>query len=166
MTKNMADRYRRWFEYERDAHAKVLASLHSVPPDGRQSPAFRRAVTLLAHIVAARRVWLYRLGLASSPPQEFFPENLTLDEVAADLEAVESLWADCVARCDDTELSRRIEYQSYDAGRFCNTVEDILTQLFGHSWYHRGQIAALVRTAGGRPAVTDFIYWCREPIEA
>jgi uncharacterized damage-inducible protein DinB len=54
------------------------------------------------------------------------------------------------------------EYQSLDAGRFRNTIADVLAQLYGHSWYHRGQIAMLVRTAGGQPAVTDLIYWCRE----
>jgi uncharacterized damage-inducible protein DinB len=43
-------------------------------------------------------------------------------------------------------------------------VEDILAQLFGHSWYHRGQIAMLVRTAGDEPAVTDLIYWCRKDV--
>ena len=31
MAGNLADRYRRWFEYEKDAHAKVLASLAAVP---------------------------------------------------------------------------------------------------------------------------------------
>jgi uncharacterized damage-inducible protein DinB len=51
-----------------------------------------------------------------------------------------------------------------DAGRFRNPVEEILTQLFGHSWYHRGQIAVLVRAAGGTPAITDLIYWCRQPV--
>jgi uncharacterized damage-inducible protein DinB len=40
-------------------------------------------------------------------------------------------------------------------------LADILAQLFGHSWYHRGQIAMLVRAAGGEPAVTDRIDWCR-----
>jgi uncharacterized damage-inducible protein DinB len=45
-------------------------------------------------------------------------------------------------------------------------VEDILAQLFGHSSYHRGQIAMLVRAAGGEPAVTDLIYWCREGVPA
>ena len=43
-------------------------------------------------------------------------------------------------------------------------IEDILAQLFGHSWYHRGQIALLVRAAGGEPAVTDLIYWSREAV--
>lgn len=45
-------------------------------------------------------------------------------------------------------------------------VEDILTQLFGHSWYHRGQIALLVRACGGQPAETDFVFWTREPVSS
>jgi uncharacterized damage-inducible protein DinB len=44
-------------------------------------------------------------------------------------------------------------------------VEDILTQLFGHSSYHRGQVALLIRDLGGEPAVTDYVFWVREPVE-
>src|SRR5436309_2743490 len=78
--------------------------------------------------------------------------------------AAAALWSDYLAGADDAELARVFEYQSLDAGRFRNRVEDILAQLFGHSWYHRGQIAVLVRAAGGQPAVTDFVYWSREPV--
>ena len=56
------------------------------------------------------------------------------------------------------------EYQSLDGPWFRNSVEDILTQLFGHSWYHRGQIAALIRALGEEPAVTDFVFWARDLI--
>jgi uncharacterized damage-inducible protein DinB len=45
-----------------------------------------------------------------------------------------------------------------------NTVRDILTHLFGHSWYQRGQIAGLVRAIGGEPPVTDFVFWVREEV--
>jgi uncharacterized damage-inducible protein DinB len=159
------DRYRRWFDYERDAHAKVIVSLETVPADRRVSPEYRRALDLLEHIVGARRVWLYRLGVAAAPPNRgLSPEGLSLAEVAARLAEVEAEWADYLARLRDADLDRVFEYQSYDSGRFKNRVEDILAQLFGHSWYHRGQIAMLVRAAGGEPAVTDLVYWCREPI--
>jgi uncharacterized damage-inducible protein DinB len=160
-----ADRYRRWFDYERDAHAKVIASLETVPAANRLSPEYRKAVDLLEHIVGARRVWLFRLGVAPSPPAcGLSPEGLGLAEVAVRQADVQAMWADYLARLDDAELGRVFEYQSYDAGRFRNRVEDVLTQLFGHSWYHRGQIAMLVRAAGGEPAATDLVYWCREPV--
>ena len=38
---------------------------------------------------------------------------------------------------------------------------DLLTQLFGHAWYHRGQIALLVKDLGGEPVDTDYIFWSR-----
>jgi uncharacterized damage-inducible protein DinB len=162
-TTALADRYRRWFVYERDSHAKVLASLHSVPAEHCSDPAFAKAITLLAHIAAARQLWLYRFGVAGEAPRDFFPAGLTLAEVESRLEAVQAAWDTFLARLDDTELARTFRYQSLDGGRFRNTIEDILTQLFGHSWYHRGQIASLVRAAGGEPAITDFVYWAREP---
>lgn len=154
---------RRWFAYERVAHAKVVRSLGTVPEARRSSSEFARAVAILGHIAAARRMWLYRFGVLDQPPSALFPQAAGPDAVAADLSDVEALWEAYLDRLDDAEIDREFEYQSLDAGRFRNRVEEILTQLFGHSWYHRGQIALLVRAAGGEPAVTDYVYWCRVP---
>jgi len=162
----VVDRYRRWFEYEQDAHAKVIASLETVPVDRRESAEFRRAVSIFAHIVAARKVWLFRFGVAAAPSGALFPENPSIAAVAAEWEAARVQWLDFLAKADDDALARVFEYQSFDAGRFRNRVEDILTQLFGHSWYHRGQIAMLVKASGGQPAITDFVYWCREGVDS
>ncbi len=160
------DRYRRWFEYETDAHAKVLASFDTVPPERRDSPEFRRAVGLLAHVVAARRNWLARFGRIPAPTGPLFPADSDVPGLTTEWRVVQGLWADYFSSVDDQELDREFEYQSLDAGRFRNRVEDVLAQLFGHSSYHRGQIAMLIRTAGGQPAITDLIYWCREAVPA
>jgi uncharacterized damage-inducible protein DinB len=164
MTNTLLDRYRRWFDYERDSHVKVLASLASVPEASRSSPAFAKAVTLLGHLAAARQLWLFRFGAAAEAPRDFFPAGLGLTELGERVERVQSAWSAYLECLDDAQLARVFEYQSLDGGRYRNTVEDILTQLFGHSWYHRGQIASLVREAGGEPAVTDFVFWTRQPI--
>jgi uncharacterized damage-inducible protein DinB len=164
MTNDLADRFRRWFEYEKDAHAKVLAAFDTVPSERRGSPEFRKAVSLLAHIVEARRVWLGRMGVIPLPAGALFPDESDPGHVAAEWRAVSELWSRHLASVDEKELARAFEYQSFDAGRFRNSVEEIFTQLFGHSWYHRGQIATLVRAAGGQPAATDFVYWCRQPV--
>src|SRR5262249_14741650 len=105
----------------------------------------------------------YRLGQIEKPPA-LFPENPELSKVASQWNETITLWERFLSAQADSELEKTFDYQSLDAGRFRNRVEDILTQLFGHSWYHRGQIAMLVRSAGGEPAVTDFIFWCREPV--
>ena len=164
MADELIARFRRWFEYEQDVHAKVLESLETVPADRRAGPEYRKAVSLFAHVVAARRMWLGRLGVLPPIAGPLFPDNPDLKAVVAGWDAARSAWTTYLAGLTDADLVREFEYQSLDAGRFRNRVEDILAQLFGHSWYHRGQIAVLVKAAGGTPAITDLIYWCREPV--
>lgn len=158
-----ADRYRRWFEYEKDSHQKVLASLNAVRGELRTAGPFQKAIDLMAHITAARRMWLFRFGV-SKEPAELFPQNVELDDLPRLVASMQTAWSDYLDKLEDTELARVFEYQSYEGDRFRNTIEDILTQLFGHSLYHRGQIAMILRSIGAEPAVTDYVYWTREPI--
>jgi uncharacterized damage-inducible protein DinB len=164
MSEGLADRFRKWFTYEQTAHAKVVRSLETVPADRRQSPEYQKAVAWLSHLVMARTVWLGRLGVMPLPGGTLFPDKVELADVVADLRSIQERWSLYLATLSDEALSGTIEYKSIDGGRFRNSLEDILTQLFGHSSYHRGQIATLIRSAGGEPAATDYIYWCREPI--
>jgi uncharacterized damage-inducible protein DinB len=164
MNESMIEHYRRWFVYEQDAHAKTLDSLSAVPEERRHSEEFRKAVYLLSHIVAARRMWLFRFGVLKENT-ELFPDEPSLANLPAQLSEMHRLWSLYLSELDDKELARIFDYQSYEGSRFRNTVDEILTQLFGHSWYHRGQIAMLVRSLGSEPAVTDFVFWAREPVE-
>jgi uncharacterized damage-inducible protein DinB len=164
-TVNMIERYRRWFEYEKDSHAKTLEALSAVAAELRSSEEFGKALYMFGHIIAGRRMWLFRLGFLDANT-ELFPGVSDLEDLAAQLSEVEAVWSQYLSQLEDTELARVFEYRSYEGGRFRTTVEDILTQLFGHSWYHRGQIAILLRSIGAEPAVTDFVFWAREPLEA
>ena len=164
MSNILSTRFRRWFEYEKDSHAKTLASLHDVSEELRESQEFLKAVYLLSHTVAARRMWLYRFGVLKDNV-ELFPADVRLEEIPDELEQMETAWSRYLEQLDDAELARVFEYQSYEGPRYRNTIEEILTQLFGHSWYHRGQIAQLVRSIGAEPAATDFVFWAREPVD-
>ena len=44
--KTLADRFRHWYEYERDCNAKSLTMLASVPEARRSAPEFQKAVDL------------------------------------------------------------------------------------------------------------------------
>lgn len=159
----MIERFRRWFRYEIDAHEKMLASLHTVPRERRDSDGFRKALELCAHLFAARLMWLHRLGALASPPGGWFPTDVTLDGLAARAAAAHTDWQRYLDRLDDAALQGEITYASSEGPRYCSKVEDVLTQLFAHSSYHRGQVAARVRECGGEPAVTDFVFWSRRP---
>ena len=97
-------------------------------------------------------------------PTDIFPRGVAFDTLRPTATAVQAAWTKYLERLDESELARVFEYASTEGPRFKNTIEDILTQLFGHSWYHRGQIAQLLRSGGAVPAVTDFVFWTREPI--
>lgn len=157
--------FRRWYEYEVDSHAKVMASLAAIPVSQRSSDAYRKALGLMGHIMAARKLWLYRFGVASEAPREFFPQDVSLAEIESRIAAVQAEWVQFLDGLTADDLDRVFEYRALDGGRFRNRIEDILAQLFGHSSYHRGQVAQLVRALDGTPAITDFVYWTREAIE-
>ena len=164
MIPTLIEQYRRWFEYEKDSHRKVLASLESVPEAGRRSEPFQKAMNLMGHMIAARQAWLHRLGGPAERPAIISPTDATYDGLLAQLEVMERGWTDYFGRLDEAELGRTFDYLTNEGTRFRNVVFDVLTHIYGHSFYHRGQIASLVRAAGGEPAKTDFIFWTREAI--
>src|SRR5262249_37768742 len=75
-TMNMADRYRRWFEYEKDANQKVLDSYGSVPEARRNTAAYQKGLDLFGHILAARKLWLYRFRLGEAPAPDLFSRSV------------------------------------------------------------------------------------------
>jgi uncharacterized damage-inducible protein DinB len=161
-----AARFRELFTYERDAHAKVMASLGAVPLIKHSQSEYLRALQLVAHIEVARRFWLFRLGANEARPADFFPKTGDLAALSSQLAQTENKWAAYLDTLDDAAMVRVIEYESTEGQWYTNTVEEVLTQLYGHSLYHRGQIAMLLRTLGCQPAETDYIYYARRPIDA
>jgi uncharacterized damage-inducible protein DinB len=158
------EQYRRWFDYEQEMHQAVLDSFNTVPPANQTDPDFHKALDLLAHVAAARLMWLVRFGVTEQGPKNMFPNNCAMDAVAADLTNMHSTWTMYLNSLDDIALAQILDYTANDGKRYRNTLMDILTQLHGHSLYHRGQIAQLIRRLGGVPAITDFVYWAREGV--
>jgi uncharacterized damage-inducible protein DinB len=163
--KSLADRFRKWYEYERDCNAKSLEMLASVPAERRTVPEFQKAVDRMAHLVAARRRWLYRLGCLPEAPGPF-PSGTDLAELPTLVADTEAAWVAYLSRLDDGELARMLEWEANDGRRYRWDVEGVLTQVFGHAWYHRGQIAQLVAKLGGKAVDTDYIFWAKlAPVE-
>lgn len=164
---SLVDRHRTWFEYELDAHAKTLLAIDSVPPEGRDRR-YQKALDHFAHLMACRRLWLHRIGAARTgltTAAEIFPDQTPRAALDGLLEAMTADWRPYLESLDHAELGRDFDYASTEGDRYSNTVEDILTQLFGHAWHHRGQIMALVRECGGEPVTADFVFWTRKSLD-
>ena len=146
----------RTFTYDAWANREALASLERMA----EPPA--PAVRWMAHVAAAQLVWAARLG-GEAPSHPVWPE-WSLAETAARLEEAEAAWATLLAAMaaeGEGALGRTLHYATSRGDRFASTAGDILTHVTHHGAYHRGQIAAAVRAAGGEPALTDFIHAAR-----
>ena len=129
---------------------RSLVQVEQVLPD---------ALTLFGHIAAAERIYLERIEGIDPFPQDFWPQ-LTLEEAAATSQKAWDELTQVVERTSD--LSQLVRYRNSRGTYFETPVEQMLLHLFLHGEHHRGQIASLVREAGGTPAVTDMITFVRE----
>jgi uncharacterized damage-inducible protein DinB len=146
------DRHRRLLRYDAWANAESLASLRRVAP-----PA---ALRWMAHIAASELLWIGRLEERPSDVP-VWPE-LDLERIAEWLRRVEAEWAQYLGDLRDEDLDDGVGYRNSRGEFWVSTVADILTHVVTHSAYHRGQIAAAVRGAGGEPAYTDFVHAARQ----
>jgi uncharacterized damage-inducible protein DinB len=144
---------RRLFEQIFWADARVLALLRTVEHE--------RSLRLLAHLLAAERVWLTRLRGEDSSRLEIWP-TLSLAEcetLAAESRAGYTAYLEGLSERD---LPEPVTYRNSTGAAFHTARLDILTHVALHGSYHRGQIAQLVRGAGAEPVNTDYIIWVRE----
>ena len=143
-------------QYESDAGALALASVESVPRNAHDDAAYGRARAVLAHIQLARRAWLGRLDGVPHAIADWFPE-WTVDRVRFEARDLDRLWRSYFDHLEETVLDGTIDYTASSGVRYRSRVEDVLTHVFNHGTYHRGQIARLVHQLGGTRANTDYI---------
>jgi len=158
---DLVEHFRGMLAYETWANGASAASLESVPDQGRLHPSYDRAVRLIPHNLLARKVWLGRLrGEVPELPVEWFPRMTTgaMRDLAA---TVDRSWTDFLSALRVEDLSRECGYVSSEGVRYVSTVGEVLTHVFNHSTYHRGQVARLVAECGGQRAVTDHIVMTR-----
>jgi uncharacterized damage-inducible protein DinB len=125
---------------------------------GAMEPAVLR---LFAHVLAAERVWLLRLRREDAGDEPGWPVLAVAElEALADRNAREI--AHLVEPLEAEALNAACTYRNSQGTEFRTSVGDVLTHVFLHGSYHRGQIAAAIRAAGGQPVNTDFITWVRD----
>lgn len=161
---NSVERYQRLQAYETEATRRALDSLATIPDGNRRGPAYDRAVRLVPHIALARRIWLARLReVPHEMPGDWFPA-WGLDQSRSESAELDKSWNAYLAGLADEDLSREIRYRSSEGSAYASRIDDVLTHVFNHSTYHRGQMARLVDECGGKRAVTDFIAVTRRTV--
>jgi len=149
---NVADYLRRQFFYDGWANREVLNAIRAAGGEDR------RSLQLMAHILAAGRVWLERLKIV---PQSVpvWPQS-DLAGCESEAKKLESEWLEYMNSVAD--LSQTVTYKNTQGEEWSSSIGDVLTHVLMHSAYHRGQIASHMREQGHTPAYTDFIHAVRQ----
>ncbi len=152
---DLQEHYRYLAGYDQWANLEVISVLHSA---GRP---LERPLKLMAHIVGAEHIWLARVQQRPSPLPVW--PDLTSDQCGEQARSLAMSWQDLLAG-DSEILARPVAYTNSKGEAYDSLVSDILTHVFMHSAYHRGQIASEMRQAGFVPAYTDFIHGVRQGV--
>lgn len=149
------DSLRRLFAYDYWANQEALRSIATLPAAGE------RALKVAGHIVGAQRVWLARLEASDSPSPAPWP-SLGAEGASVAISELHQRWNSFLGSLSSERLDEDLVYRNSKGEEFRTPVRDVLLQLVTHSAYHRGQIAAAIREAGGKPSATDYIVYVRQ----
>lgn len=148
------DSLRKLFDYDDWANQEALRSIATI--NGTAD----RALKVAGHIVGAQRVWLGRLETSNAATAPW--PLLSLEEAEAAISEMHQRWNSFLSSLPPGRLGEDLVHRNSKGIEFRVPVRDVLMQLVMHSAYHRGQIAAVVREGGGKPAATDYIVYVRQ----
>ncbi|MGE3274027.1 MAG: DinB family protein [Vicinamibacterales bacterium] len=152
----MLAHHRRLLAFDHWANRETLAAIEAV---ANHTP---RAVTRMAHIMAAKRLWYARVA-GTEPPYTVDPA-LSVEEIRSNLLAAHDEWMALLDTLAEDDLARVIAYTTTKGDPYTSTLGDILAHLPLHGQHHRGQALLEVRAAGGTPPSIDFIHAARQGI--
>ena len=139
--------------YMRWANRRMLESMKTAPV------LEERALEIATHVLEAESLWIERLHGRLSAAHSWPPARPAA-ELAEFMERNVAAYADYLARLGDSNPT--VTYTNSKGETFTNSARDMLAHVFSHGCYHRGQIAMLIKRAGGTPVLTDYIFFVRE----
>jgi uncharacterized damage-inducible protein DinB len=115
----------------------------------------------LVHMLGAQHIWV---GRWKGDPGRAFPQG----EDFKSLDALRDCWPKVhdevrafVEAQTDASLQARVEYVR-NGTAMQTTLWQAIAHCADHANYHRGQLNSLIKLAGGTPAQTMFVDYCRQ----
>lgn len=141
------------FEYETWANGKILDALAQLKePD-------EKSLDIMSHILLVQMVWYSRIIGIADPPVWAKKSLQQCNELYT---VNNKVLTPFFAQLTDELLKKEIAYKNTKGNKYENAASQILTHLFNHSTYHRGQIVERLKGKIPQMPVTDFIAFVRE----
>ncbi len=141
------------FKYENWANARIIDALSQLPePDEKN-------LELMSHILLVQMVWYSRIAGVTAPPVW---EKKSFQQIKEIYEVNKKILTPFIEKQTKDTLAAYIDYKNTKGEKYSNTVTQILTHLFNHGTYHRGQIVERLKGKLPHMPETDYIIFARE----
>ena len=129
----------------------------------REMPSsFNSLYKTILHMWDAESMWWQRMKLHERiiRPSENF--NGSTKDIVNGLLNQSKQWEDWVIQASELSISHVFQYQTSRKEQFKQPIYQMLTHVFNHGTYHRGQLVNILRQLGvEKIPATDFIVWSR-----
>lgn len=152
----MRDYYIEQYEYEKWANKLIIKTLWEADSNPTE-----HAERLMNHILAAQRVWYYRIIAQKTSVKPW--DTFEVKEWENIIDNTNNLYANHISDVPEDEfMTRMVRYENTKGEYFETPMVDILQHVLLHSAYHRGQIVADMKAYVDELPRTDYIFYVRE----
>lgn len=142
---------------EYDHYANHLM-LHSMKEAGYPSEASQ----LMAHILAAKKIWLTRCQEQPMKGLEVWPKTYDVTHFEDLNTTYCKSWNSFIESIDEEKLNHNISFRTSKGDVYRCSIKDIISHVVNHGTHHRAQIGQIVKQNGQTELpITDFIYYVR-----
>ena len=148
------------------ANQKIIDVILALPEEKQLAEvpsSFNSLHKTLLHMWDAESVWWQRMKLHERfiRPSDNF-KGTTQDAVNG-LMSQSYLWEGWVSNVSELMLEHVFEYRNDKKEQIKMPIWQMLTHVFNHNTYHRGQLINMLRQLGiEKLPQTDFSFWCRK----
>ncbi len=135
------------YDYHYWRSARVLKACEALTPsqwDQSLEPSWGSVHSLLAHMVAAEKIWLGRwkgVSARSLMPAEAVPALADVGLAWKDLEKEMRTFID---GCDESRLAANVTYTNTKGRTFSFPLWELMLHVVDHATHHRGELVAML----------------------
>ncbi|MGH7739710.1 MAG: DinB family protein [bacterium] len=156
---SLVDHFKRLQVFDQWATQRLIEDLEAIPPIDPT------ALSRLSHILFSEDIWLARLLREDLTRFTTAWPELPPAECRGKLDELGKKWIIYFSDLRDESFSEIIAYKNTRGVASWLSVGAVLTHVFDHSAYHRGQVTTAIKKAGGEPRATGFYTYVFEERE-
>lgn len=147
-----------WLEHEIHASKEMIRWLENADSSAKENESFGVALELVAHICSCRHNWLDRMAQGSGYQMDWWPKNCDLQTIKTQLLETLENWRAFLMEKSELDLDHDFEFPVGEQTWAFN-IRGQAMQMVGHGFYHRGQVAMILKNIGVEVTDTDYLYW-------